>query len=278
MNKATITTTGGVGVTVHSRGDGPGLVILHGGGVGLREYERLAAALSDRFTVHLYNRRGRPGAAPLDRGYSIATDLEDLAAVLNHTGAGNLLGHSGGGFVALRAATEPAADPDRRVRPGTGDLRPTVVCVPGRLHGGDRAGRLSARAVGDDARGLSRWRRREAPGGSADDSPPGCSSGHRSVGGWPTCCRRCRPRSARSPPTTDQRRTTQGSPPRCCWPRAPAARGTSPRTAQPWLRRYRAVGRSSCLGCPTTPPTSPGRDFVGRFGDFFAGAARPVAT
>jgi pimeloyl-ACP methyl ester carboxylesterase len=104
MEKTVITTASGVDVPIRSVGRGPGLVILHGGAVGLRDYERLATALADRFTVHLYNRRGRPDAAPLDRRtYSIATDLEDLAAVLEHTGASNVFGHSGGGFVALRA-------------------------------------------------------------------------------------------------------------------------------------------------------------------------------
>jgi pimeloyl-ACP methyl ester carboxylesterase len=53
--------------------------------------------------VHLYNRRGRPDSAPLDGTETVTTDLDDLAAVLEHTGARNIFGHSGGGFVALRA-------------------------------------------------------------------------------------------------------------------------------------------------------------------------------
>ncbi len=93
----------GAGIVVRSVGTGPGIVILHGGGVMERDYHRLARALSDQFTVHLYNRRGRPDSAPLDGTETVATDIGDLAAVLEHTGARSVFGHSGGGFVALRA-------------------------------------------------------------------------------------------------------------------------------------------------------------------------------
>lgn len=103
MQVATITSGDGARIVVRSVGSGPGVVVLHGGGVMERDYHRLARALSDRFTVHLYNRRGRPDSAPLDGTETVATDIGDLAAVLEHTGARSVFGHSGGGFVALRA-------------------------------------------------------------------------------------------------------------------------------------------------------------------------------
>ena len=90
-------------IAVHSVGSGPGVVVLHGAGVSVRDYRRLAARLADSCTVHRYNRRGQPGSAPLTGAETAQTDLDDLAAVLAHTGARNLFGHSGGGFVALRA-------------------------------------------------------------------------------------------------------------------------------------------------------------------------------
>src|SRR6478752_7814649 len=98
-----ITSADGATIAVRSIGDGPGVVILHGGGVAERDYHRLAKALSSRFSVHLYNRRGRSDSAPLDGTETVATDIGDLAAVLAHTGARSIFGHSGGGFVALRA-------------------------------------------------------------------------------------------------------------------------------------------------------------------------------
>lgn len=98
-----ITSADGAGIVVRSIGAGPGIVILHGGGVAEREYHRLAEALADRFSVHLYNRRGRPDARPLDGTETVQTDIGDLAAVLESTGARSIFGHSGGAFVALRA-------------------------------------------------------------------------------------------------------------------------------------------------------------------------------
>lgn len=105
-----ITAPDGAGIVVHSVGTGspgkPGIVVVHGGGVTIGIYRRLAARLSDRFAVHLYNRRGREDAAPRREPYSVDQEIEDLGAVLEHTGAGNVLGHSYGGFVALKAALE----------------------------------------------------------------------------------------------------------------------------------------------------------------------------
>ncbi|MGB8022433.1 MAG: alpha/beta hydrolase [Candidatus Nanopelagicales bacterium] len=93
----------GVAIKVHSIGSGPGLVVLHGAGVTVRDYRRLADRLAPHLTVHLFNRRGRRDSAALTGRETAQTDLDDLAAVLVHTGARNLFGHSGGGFVALRA-------------------------------------------------------------------------------------------------------------------------------------------------------------------------------
>jgi pimeloyl-ACP methyl ester carboxylesterase len=98
-----VTSADGASIVVRSIGQGPGVVILHGGGLAERDYHRLAAALSDRFSVHLYNRRGRCDSRPLDGTETVQTDVDDLAAVLGATGARSVFGHSGGAFVALRA-------------------------------------------------------------------------------------------------------------------------------------------------------------------------------
>ncbi|MEV4413146.1 alpha/beta hydrolase [Catellatospora sp. NPDC049609] len=94
----------GAPIAVHTTGTGPGVVILHAGGVTQRHYHPLAEALEHRFTVHLYDRRGLPEAAPPGGDGTVATDLADLSAVLAHTGAEDLFGHGSGGFLALRAA------------------------------------------------------------------------------------------------------------------------------------------------------------------------------
>jgi pimeloyl-ACP methyl ester carboxylesterase len=97
----------GASITVESFGDGPGVVVVHGGGVSAKDYRRLARALAATCAVHLFSRRGRPGGADLpDAGYTVAVDVDDIRAVVEHTGATGLFGHSIGGFIALRAALE----------------------------------------------------------------------------------------------------------------------------------------------------------------------------
>ncbi|GAA4606661.1 pimeloyl-ACP methyl ester carboxylesterase [Actinoplanes octamycinicus] len=94
----------GAEIVLHSIGAGPGIILVHGGGVTIEVYRRTARRLADRFTVHLYNRRGRADAAARAEPYDGEQDIDDLAALLAHTGARNVIGHSGGGFIALRAA------------------------------------------------------------------------------------------------------------------------------------------------------------------------------
>ncbi|RLP85673.1 alpha/beta fold hydrolase [Micromonospora sp. BL4] len=99
-----ITARDGASIVLHSTGTGPGVVVVHGGGVTIDVYRRLATALADRFTVHLYNRRGRGDAPARSEPYTFEQDIDDLAVVLEHTGSGNVIGHSSGGFIALQAA------------------------------------------------------------------------------------------------------------------------------------------------------------------------------
>ncbi|MFI6265886.1 alpha/beta fold hydrolase [Micromonospora sp. NPDC051006] len=99
-----ITARDGASIVLHTTGTGPGIVVVHGGGVTIDVYRRLAAALADRFTVHLYNRRGRADAPPRSEPYHFEQDIDDLAVVLEQTGARNVIGHSSGGFIAMRAA------------------------------------------------------------------------------------------------------------------------------------------------------------------------------
>lgn len=93
----------GAPITIHTDGSGPGVVVIHGAGVSVRDYRRLSDRLATHLTVHRYNRRGHPDSAPLTGAETAQTDIDDLAAVLSHTGARFLFGHSGGGFVAIRA-------------------------------------------------------------------------------------------------------------------------------------------------------------------------------
>lgn len=105
-----VATADGRHMDLHSVGHGPGVVVVHGSAVSAADYRGLADALSPRFTVHLYDRRGRGSRGP---SHGVASDVEDLRAVLQHTGARTVLAHSYGGLVALTGA--PTLPIDRLV-------------------------------------------------------------------------------------------------------------------------------------------------------------------
>ena len=85
-------------------GAGPGLVVMHGGGRAAKHYRALAAALADRFTVLLVDRRGRGMTGPIRPGDGVQAELEDLSAVMEATGVRDVFGHSGGAATALQLA------------------------------------------------------------------------------------------------------------------------------------------------------------------------------
>lgn len=84
----------------------PGVVVIHGTLVTDALYRPFARKLSLLLSrpVHCYNRRGRAGSPPQPEGYSAATEISDLAAVMRATGSEDVVAHSYGGFVALQAA------------------------------------------------------------------------------------------------------------------------------------------------------------------------------
>ncbi|HEY7272123.1 MAG TPA: alpha/beta fold hydrolase [Actinoplanes sp.] len=142
-----ITAPNGEHIVLHSSGSGPGIVVVHGGGVTIDIYRRLAAALSDRFTVHLFNRRGRADAAPRALPYTFDQDIDDLAAVLEHTGCGNVIGHSAGGFIALQAALRL---PIERLA-----LYDAAVSIDGSFPSAWLDGARAAARAGDTARAMA---------------------------------------------------------------------------------------------------------------------------
>jgi pimeloyl-ACP methyl ester carboxylesterase len=65
------------------------------------DYAAFARALSEHFTVHTIERRGRGESGPQGDDYSIVKECEDVLALQAETGAALLVGHSYGGLVAL---------------------------------------------------------------------------------------------------------------------------------------------------------------------------------
>ena len=104
FNIGQVTSADGTPIGYRQTGQGPGLIIMHGGMRASQHYLRLAEALANTFTVFIPDRRGRGLSGPPGTDYSIAKELDDLEALLQKTSAHILFGHSAGGFFALEAA------------------------------------------------------------------------------------------------------------------------------------------------------------------------------
>jgi len=61
-----------------------------------QHFLQLATLLSDRFTVTLPDRRGRGMSGPFGEQYSVTKDCEDIAALVEQTGAERIFGLSSG--------------------------------------------------------------------------------------------------------------------------------------------------------------------------------------
>jgi pimeloyl-ACP methyl ester carboxylesterase len=94
------------GTTIGFRriGSGPPLLVLHGAMQSALSQRDLARALADRFTVVLPDRRGRGASGPFGPDWSLAREVEDVAAVLAGTGARSAVGISSGAIILLDAA------------------------------------------------------------------------------------------------------------------------------------------------------------------------------
>jgi len=104
MTYATAISNDGTQIAYGTVGEGPGLILVPGALALARDFDPLAYALADHFTVHTIERRGRGESGDREDAYSIDRECEDVAAVQALTGATNLFGHSFGGLVALEAA------------------------------------------------------------------------------------------------------------------------------------------------------------------------------
>jgi pimeloyl-ACP methyl ester carboxylesterase len=100
----TVTSADGTTVGYRRLGQGPGVILLHGGMMASQNFMKLGRALSDTFTVFIPDRRGRGSSGPFGNGYSVSKDCDDVRALIEKTAARNVFGLSSGAIIALQAA------------------------------------------------------------------------------------------------------------------------------------------------------------------------------
>ena len=102
----TVASADGTPILVETTGAGPAVVLVDGA-MCSREFgpaRDVAKQLADRYTVHIYDRRGRGGSGNTEP-YAVAREIEDLAAVIDAAGADVfVMGQSSGAALALEAA------------------------------------------------------------------------------------------------------------------------------------------------------------------------------
>jgi pimeloyl-ACP methyl ester carboxylesterase len=87
-------------------GNGPGLILVHGGMMASQDFTQLASILSDHFTVYVPDRRGRGLSGSYGDNYDISKAVEDMQALLDKTGAHNVFGLSAGAIIALQSTLQ----------------------------------------------------------------------------------------------------------------------------------------------------------------------------
>ena len=100
----TVTSRDGTTVGYYTTGRGPGVILLHGAGQSSRNLRSLAAVLSDHFTVYVPDRRGRGMSPSYGEFRGLSSEIDDLSALLEASGAAFVFGLSAGAVIALETA------------------------------------------------------------------------------------------------------------------------------------------------------------------------------
>jgi pimeloyl-ACP methyl ester carboxylesterase len=85
-------------------GNGPGLILVHGGMMSSHNFTTLGGILSGDFTVYIPDRRGRGRSGDVGAHYKPALEAEDLQALIHKTKTENIFGLSSGAIHTLQTA------------------------------------------------------------------------------------------------------------------------------------------------------------------------------
>jgi pimeloyl-ACP methyl ester carboxylesterase len=99
-----VTSADGTKIAYKQTGDGPPLVLIHGGGDSQSLWNSIQPYLASDATVVVPERRGHGDSGDAE-DYSLEREVDDMCAVINSTdGDPVVFGHSFGGLCALEAA------------------------------------------------------------------------------------------------------------------------------------------------------------------------------
>ena len=101
---ASVRSSDGTSIAYEQSGTGPAVIVVSGALGDRAGAAALAAHLSPPFSAIAYDRRGR-GDSGDPRPYAVAREIEDIAALIEMAGgSAQVIGHSAGAVLALRAA------------------------------------------------------------------------------------------------------------------------------------------------------------------------------
>src|ERR1700678_3132907 len=90
--KGSVNSADGTMIGYRQIGRGPAVILVHGGMQGSQDFMKLATELSGQFTAYVPDRRGRGMSGPFGSDYSVIKECEDVAALVEKTGAENIFG------------------------------------------------------------------------------------------------------------------------------------------------------------------------------------------
>lgn len=136
-----VISTDGTRIDYDVQGEGPPLVLLHGGGVTRDIWAELRPHLAADSTLFVPNRRGRGDSGDADE-HGLDREVADLRTILDAAAREGstpaLFGHSFGGLCALETARRDPAAVDRLV------LYEPALLVGDHREGADLAARMAA--------------------------------------------------------------------------------------------------------------------------------------
>ena len=148
-----VTSKDGTVIDYERSGRGPALILVDGA-MCSRDFgpmPKLAPLLAPRFTVYVYDRRGR-GRSGDTKPYAPQREVEDIAALVQEAGGrASLVGLSSGGALALEAAASGL--PIEKVVA----YEPPYVGTGGNGGGADHLARLEALVAEDDRAGAVKY-------------------------------------------------------------------------------------------------------------------------